>query len=186
MDKPDRKGQKYRGQYRLGGAWTMVSQSTAGITSDIALLQIATKVARDKCQLQKSQIADRAGMSLRMLHRLTSGATRATDSQRDRILVACNLPSATSRLLAEIDHIDLVGTPSQDWLEGFLKRVVSNLAAIRAENGADVDGRWAVSDADLIFSRWCAVMDRRRKIVVDYLPGEWSGTFPDHTSPRLK
>lgn len=158
----------------------MASQPSTGVASDVALLQTATKVAREKSQLQKSQIAERAGMSLRMLHRLTTGTTRATESQRHRILLACNLPSATSRLLAEINHPELIGTPSHDWLDSFIYRAVSNLASIRAENGADVDGRWAASDAALIFSRWCAVMDRRRELAADYLPEKWPGSIASH------
>lgn len=158
----------------------MASQPSVGIASDVALLQTATKVAREKSQLQKSQIADRAGMSLRMLHRLTSGATRATDNQRHRILMACNLPSATSRLLAEINHPELIGTPSHDWLDSFLTKAVCNLASIRADNGADVDGRWAASDAALIFSRWCSVMDRQRELSANYLPEKWPISNASH------
>ncbi len=152
----------------------MASQSDSGRAADRALFATAARIARDKCQLQKTQIADLAGMNPRMLHRLTTGTTRATESQRDRILTACNLPAMTSRLLAESNHAELIGTPSHDWLETFVENVVTNLALIKAESGMEVDGCWAASDAALIFSRWQTVMERRRDFLTDYFSSDRS------------
>ena len=151
----------------------MALQQDSSVEADKALFATAAKVARDKSQLHKTQIADRAGMNPRMLHRLTTGTTRATENQRDRILKACNLPVMTSRFLAESDQAELIGTASHDWLESFVKSVVANLALIKVESGMEVDGRWAASDAALIFSRWQTIMERRREFMTDYFPGDW-------------
>ena len=163
----------------------MASQSDFGCAADRALFATAARIARDRCQLHKAQIADRAGMNPRMLHRLTTGATRATESQRDRILTACNLPTMTSRLLAESNHAELIGTPSHDWLELFVGSVVAYLALIKAESGMEVDGRWATSDAALIFSRWQTVMERRREVLTDYFCSDRS-TQGDRDGTRLE
>lgn len=141
----------------------------------MALFTAAAKVARDKWQLHKGEIAARAGMTTRMLHRLTAGTTRATDCQRDRILQACNLPTMTSRLLAETNHADLIGTSAHDWLERFVHDTIANLAVIQTECGMEVEGRWAASDAALIFARWQTVIDKRRAFMTDYFAAECLG-----------
>ena len=151
----------------------MASRPESGSEIDRALFATATRIARDKCQLHKAQIADRAGMSQRMLHRLLTGTTRATEEQRERILRACSLPAMTSRLLAESNQIDLIGTGAHDWLEDFVKNVIANFAVIREETGMEVEGRWAASDAALILARWQSLIERRRSFLAEYFPGDW-------------
>ncbi len=152
----------------------MASRPEFGSEIDKALFATATRIARDKRHLHKSEIADRAGMSQRMLHRLLTGKTRATEEQRERILRACSLPAMTSRLLAESNQIDLIGTGSQDWLEDFVKSVVGNLVSIKEETGMEVESRWAASDAALILARWQSLIERRRSFLAEYFPGDWS------------
>jgi len=156
----------------------MASQPESGVEIDKALFAVAARVARDKCQLHKTQIADRAGMSPRMLHRLLTGRTKATESQRDRILVACNLPTMTSRLLAESHQADLIGTGAHDWLEGFVRDVIANLALIEAESGMSVEGKWAASDAALIFARWQKIIEHRQAFLLEYSSGGWPEREP--------
>ena len=151
----------------------MASRPEAGSEIDKALFATATRIARDKRHLHKGQIADRAGMSQRMLHRLLTGTTRATEEQRERILRACSLPAMTSRLLAESNQIDLIGTGSHDWLEDFVKNIVGNLVSIKEETGMEVESRWAASDAALILARWQSLIERRRSFLAEYFPGDW-------------
>lgn len=153
----------------------MASRPDSRVVVDKALLAVAAKVAREKCLLHKSEIAARAGMHPRMLHRLTSGTTRATESQLERILQACNLPATTSRLLAESDQADLIGTSAHDWLESFVRDVIANLALVRSESGMDVEGRWAAGDAALILTRWQKNIGQRRDFMAGYFAAECLG-----------
>lgn len=151
----------------------MASQPDPSTEIDKTLFAVAARLAKEKCHLQKAQIADRAGMNPRMLHRLMTGRTKATESQRDRILLACNLPAVTSRLLAECDQTGLIGTSAHDWLEGFLRNAITNLALITEQSGMEVEARWAQSDAALLFARWQKIIDQRRAFMTEYFSGEW-------------
>ncbi|MGI4876541.1 MAG: hypothetical protein ACRYG4_03565 [Janthinobacterium lividum] len=133
------------------------------------------KIAREKSRLHKCDIAARAGMKPRMLHRLSTGKTRASDSQRERILLACDLPVISTRLLVENNQTDLIGTGAQDWVELFFREAIANLASIKADCGMEVEGRWAASDAALIFARWRKILDKRRDFMTDYFAAECLG-----------
>lgn len=158
----------------------MAAQPDPSIEIDKNLFAVAARLAREKCHLQKAQIADRAGMSPRMLHRVMTGRTKATESQRERILLACNLPAMTSRFLAESDQCELIGTSAHEWLEGFVRNAITNLVLIREQSGMEVEARWAASDAALILARWQKIIDQRRAFMTDYFSGGW----PDRDASR--
>ena len=152
----------------------MASRPEAGSEIDKALFATATRIARDKRHLHKGQIADRAGMSQRMLHRLLTGTTRATEEQRERILRACSLPAMTSRLLAESNQIDLIGTGCPRLARRFrqeYRRLTSSRS--RKRRAWRSRGRWAASDAALILARWQSLIERRRSFLAEYFPGDW-------------
>jgi len=56
--------------------------------------------------------------------------------------------------------------------------VIANLALIEAESGMGVEGKWAASDAALIFARWQKIIEHRRAFLTEYFSGEWPEREP--------
>ena len=162
----------------------MASRPESGIEIDKALFATATRIARDKCQLHKAQIADRAGMSQRMLHRLLTGTTRATEEQRERILRACSLPAMTSRLLAESNQIDLIGTvrTTGSRTSSRMSSLTSPRSGRRRAWMSKVAGPQA--DAALILARWQALIERGALFSPSIFRATGRGTRADGDQPN--
>lgn len=141
-----------------------------GSTSDTDRPQssfcLALRAAVRQSPLRQSEIATRAGISLRTLQRFLSNGKPPDPMLQNKLLSVCDVVPATSLLAAQLGYDHLIGSPFGAYADTLIPLIYGMLKDAHDEHVLPIDPRWAALEARMIKLRWDDAIRRREEAAI--------------------